>query len=150
RYTEVAVFTQKDVKEILALRCAIEVLSAKTCIENGRIPVEELRKQVDVIAARSEDAKPDTMAIMESDLDFHEIIIRASGNSRVLDVWNRLKSQMKVLLFTALINKSNVMKLRGADVHRPIIDAFIERDQDKVAVLIEEHISRSSMVSIEG
>lgn len=147
RYTEVVELTSKDVEEIVALRCAIETLCAETCIKNENIPVDDLLKQIEIIASKSKEDDFDAMALMEVDFDFHEIIIRESGNSRALNIWNHLKAQMKVLLFAALENKDNALKLKGAELHRSIVDALVARDQVKVISLIKEHIDGFNLAS---
>jgi DNA-binding GntR family transcriptional regulator len=150
KYTEVVTFADKDVEEILFLRGAIEVMCAETSLDKGTVPIEDLKHQVGVIAALDKQSPPQTDAMMEADLYFHELIVRASDNSRAINVWTRLKSQMKLLLYTALANENNPFKTRGEEAHAGIIEALEAKDVAKVTTWIKSHVVKSARVSLRS
>lgn len=148
KYTEVATFTDNDIEEILLLRTAIESLCAAMSIDKDTVPLDELKHQIDVIASLDKQSPPQIDAMMEADLHFHELIVKASGNSRAINVWSSLKSQMKLLLYIALGNEQNQFKSRGEESHSGMIEALEAKDVDKFSSLLKEHIERSALVSV--
>ncbi|MCE5197679.1 GntR family transcriptional regulator [bacterium] len=144
KHTIVATFSKQDINEILVLRYAIEFVSSEKCIEQGIVPLDALKEQL----SKFNEAGSDTRALMEADLDFHEIIVRACGNSRSLHIWNCLKSQMKMLLFAALGNEKNPVRLKGADIHSEIIEALAAGDKARTHALIKMHMDGSAVSSI--
>lgn len=147
RYTEVVTLADHDAEEIQTLRIAIECLAVETCIANRTLPLDEIKKRVDIMVSLNKVAEPDTKAIMEADFDFHESIVNASGNQRAIQFWNCLKSQMKMLLYAALENINTPLKFQSAESHRAIVDALEEGNCQEAIALIKTHIVLTSLTS---
>ena len=103
KYTEICDYTGNDIMDIYRLRTAIEVMCLDICLEKGTVPINDLLVQADKIAKDYSDNN-DTSDMIDwiyDDLSFHEIIVKASENSRALSVFDRLKNQIKCILYTS-------------------------------------------------
>lgn len=140
KYTEVVKFDKKSVEDILMLRYAVEALSAEICIKKAIVPLDRLEKQVRKIVSISGEKGHNIRKYLQADLDFHEIIVYSSQNRLAIKVWNSLKSQMKVLLFSAISDILDTFGRIDAKGHRKIIKAFIISDIHEVTTLLRKHI----------
>jgi len=140
KYTEVIRFEEEDVEDIVMLRCAIEVLSAETCIRKGTVPLKELKRQVQKIESITSETTQNIRGYVEADLDLHEIIVYGSRNRRAAGIWNGIKSQMKTLLFSVI--RSNCVRFRLASVedHNVIVRALASSDVEGVRSVLRKHI----------
>ncbi len=90
---EVARISEKSLKDVLEVRRSLEELAIElTCqriSEEGIKEIEEAQKAfADAIY------KGDVMAIAEADEQFHELIYKATGNKRLVQILNNLREQM--------------------------------------------------------
>lgn len=90
---EVAKISEKSLKDVLEVRRSLEELAIElTCqriIDEGMAELEEAQK-----AFASAIHKGDAMAIAEADEHFHELIYRATENSRLVQILSNLREQM--------------------------------------------------------
>ncbi len=90
---EVAKISEKSLKDVLEVRRSLEELAIElTCqriTEEGLTELEEAQK---AFAAAIHNG--DAMAIAEADEHFHELIYKATGNSRLVQILSNLREQM--------------------------------------------------------
>jgi len=97
RGTFVAELTPEDVRDLYDLRGSLEAQAARSVIEDGNtVALAALEKTLFAIgdAERSNDRN----ALARADYAFHETLCRVSGNSRLLEVFVRHATEMRVLL----------------------------------------------------
>lgn len=90
---EVAEITEKDLKDVLEVRCALEglavELACKYITEDG---LNDLRKNLDEF---KEAIKGDDVThLAEKDVAFHDIIFASTKNERLIQLLNNLREQM--------------------------------------------------------
>lgn len=93
---QVAQITEKDLKDVLEVRMGLEELAVKFACE--RITPEQMREleqaagefKTQVYSVEQEDIT----ALAEADVKFHELIYRATGNQRLVQLINNLREQM--------------------------------------------------------
>jgi GntR family transcriptional regulator of gluconate operon len=136
RGTFVVSLTTADVREIYGLRAALEGRAARTLARNrdadavGRL--RELADEIDAAVAGGDPA-----AVSRADLAFHQGLCQLSGNSRILEVFDRYVPTLRALL------RLDGLVLRSLDEvslqHRPIVEAIEVGDEDEAARLLNEH-----------
>lgn len=118
----------REALESLAIRLAVPRLSHEQRAELHLL-CEEMDAAVQI---------GDSAAFIQLNHDFHELLVRASGNQTLAEMHAQLMAQMGRLL------KQSV-QLRGgighsAAEHREILAAIDKGDADEAARLLEEHI----------
>ena len=90
---EVAKISEKSLKDGLEVRRSLEELAIElTC---QRISEEGIAEMENIQKTFSEAIhKGDAMAIAEADEQFHELIYKATGNNRLVQILNNLREQM--------------------------------------------------------
>ena len=90
---EVAKISEKSLKDVLEVRRSLEELAIElTC---QRISEEGIAEMENIQKTFSEAIhKGDAMAIAEADEQFHELIYKATGNNRLVQILNNLREQM--------------------------------------------------------
>jgi DNA-binding GntR family transcriptional regulator len=136
RGTFVVSLAADDVQEIYGLRAALAGRAART-LARARDPkvLERLRALADEIDAAVTAGDP--AAVARADLAFHQGLCELSGNSRILEVFDRYVPTLRALL------RLDEQVLRSLDEvslqHRPIVDAIGSGDEDVAARLLSEH-----------
>jgi GntR family transcriptional regulator of gluconate operon len=97
RGTYVVSLTSDDARDLLDLRAGLEARAARLFIERGD---PEAFRDVDAAAAVLADAtrSGDPGATSDADYGFHEAVCRGSGSRRLLAVFIRHATEMRVLL----------------------------------------------------
>ncbi|WP_027092889.1 GntR family transcriptional regulator [Cohnella thermotolerans] len=133
--------TAKDFKELYDIRFLIENYTLQCLAEsdNARL-TETLHKIVDKMAMA--DKHNDAVEFAYQDLVFHETIIAEADHTRILHLWNSIRS----LVLTALLvateqrfahRKHEVPQL--IEKHRLLIAALESKDRDYIEKVIREH-----------
>src|SRR5438270_2791835 len=73
---------------------------------------------------------------VEHDVRFHELIVKASGNSRLFEIWSSLQVETRTAI-TAL--RTGITPQQAAELHEPIIEALRRRDTRAAARAIRGH-----------
>ena len=142
KHTEIVIFEKQDIEELYSLRLAIELLSAETCVKKGSIQINTLKdfaSKISQVALKNPEA---LFRHVEADMAFHEVIIYSSNNSRVINVWNSIRNQLKMLLYS--INKKfgekMVKDILDHGDHDEIIKAFENSDIKTLCKKLTSHI----------
>ncbi|HEX3023079.1 MAG TPA: GntR family transcriptional regulator, partial [Lachnospiraceae bacterium] len=90
---EVARITEKDLNDVLEVRCALEELAVElACKKITKDQIEELKSTL--VQFKRATKGNDLTEIAESDVQFHEIIFEATKNTRLIQMINNLREQM--------------------------------------------------------
>lgn len=132
--------TSQDIKDIYTIREAIEGIAARWSVE--RMSQEELDSLKEIYELMEfYTFKKDVDKIFELNTRFHELIYMAT-NSRFLEhVLRDFQLFIKTTRYESL--KSEGRMEHTLQEHKEILDAFIERDQEKAVVKIIDHINHS-------
>ncbi|MBQ1924238.1 MAG: GntR family transcriptional regulator, partial [Lachnospiraceae bacterium] len=89
----VAQITEVELQEVMEIRVALDALCAR--LASRRIsPEEKARLRSSNVAFKEAVAKGDQIAITEADVDFHDVIIAAAGNSKLSSILERLADNL--------------------------------------------------------
>ena len=90
---EVAHITEKDMKDVLEVRCTLEELAVSlACKKTTPEKIAELKKANKVFEAAI--VSKDVVSIVEADVQFHDTIYAMAGNQRLIQIINKLREQM--------------------------------------------------------
>jgi DNA-binding GntR family transcriptional regulator len=126
----------EELIQIYPVRAALEEVAGREAAP--RITEDELALLGDELAGmrRAADAG-DLHALMVHDTRFHEIIVEASGNQVLVDVWRSLRVEARSLV-SALKSHSDLQSI--AELHRPVLQAVQFRDPEFLGREMRAHI----------
>jgi DNA-binding GntR family transcriptional regulator len=128
--------TSEELVQIYPVRAALEEVAGREAAT--RITEEELALLAEELAGMRRAAEADDLhALMVHDARFHEIIVEASGNQVLLDVWRSLRVEARNLV-SALKSHSDLHSI--AELHRPVLQAVQFRDPDLAGKEMRAHI----------
>lgn len=137
RGAEVAQITWKSLQDVLEVRRSLDALCAELASE--RISEDELAA-LEVACKEFEEAiyTKDVRQIASADVELHDIIIKATGNARLVQLVNNLAEQMYRYRFEYIKDFSTHDKL--IEEHRVILLALKSRDAKTAAAAAVAHI----------
>lgn len=137
RGAEVAQISEKNLKDVLEVRRALDVLAVELACD--RITKEELEKLKE---AKEEFVRltqtKDTSLISKSDEAFHDIITRSTRNDRLIQLVSNLSEQMYRYRFEYI--KDSNYHSRLIKEHEDIFRAIFEHDKEAAAKAATLHI----------
>jgi DNA-binding GntR family transcriptional regulator len=128
--------TVEELTEIYPVRAALEEVAAQAAAT--RLTVGELDALEDELQAMHDAADRDDLHDQaQHDAAFHRIIVEASGNTILLEVWQSLGVESRTLI-TALKVGADGHEI--AELHRPVIDALRSRNSRRAGVALRNHL----------
>ncbi len=145
RGAEVAQITEKSMNDVLEVRRALDVLCVELACE--RISEEELdslKKACENFerATRTKDAKQ----IAQADVALHDIIVKATGNQRLIQLVNNLSEQMYRYRFEYIKDFSQHDRL--VEEHRIIYESIVRKDKETASRAAKTHIDNQETAII--
>ena len=140
---EVAKMTLKDMEDVLEIREALEELSVQVaCDKITDEEIAELQKNMKNFehSLKSGDLKK----MAHADVEFHDVIYRATDNPKLINMLNNLRGQMYRYRVEYLKNPQNHEQLLHE--HEAIYKGIVEKDKDAVTEMIRKHISNQVAV----
>lgn len=146
RGAEVAQITWKNLKDVLEVRRALDVLAIELACE--RMEREELDRLYQACeyfkkATESQDAR----VIAEADVDLHDIIVKATRNNRLIQLVNNLSEQMYRYRFEYIKDKTQHSRL--VREHYEMHEAICTKDKEKAAIVVRKHIDNQEEAIIK-
>ncbi|MDO4292459.1 MAG: GntR family transcriptional regulator [Eubacteriales bacterium] len=145
RGAEVAQITEKNLRDVLEVRRALDALAVELACE--RITEEELtqlRQACEHFIQVTREGNANQVA--RADVDLHDIILRASGNERLMQMISKLSQQMYRYRLEYVKDANNYERL--IEEHRRIYEAIRSRDKEKGAEAIKNHIDNQEKAVI--
>ena len=139
----VAGMTEKDMQDVLEIREALEELSVQVaCDKITEEEIAELQKNMKNFehSLKSGDLKK----MAQADVEFHDVIYRATDNPKLISMLNNLREQMYRYRVEYLKNPQNHEQLLKE--HEAIYKRIVEKDKDAVTEMIRKHISNQVAV----
>jgi len=132
--------TAQDIRDIYTIREAIEGIAAKWSVE--RMSQEELDSLKEIYELMEfYTFKKDVDKIFELNTKFHELIYMATKSRFLEHVLRDFQLFIKTTRYESL--KSEGRMEHTLQEHKEILDAFINRDEEKAIAKIIDHIGHS-------
>ena len=135
RGARVRAVSEEELAEIYPVRAALEEVAAREAAVRLDGAVEALEAELVSMHAAAEAG--DLHALAEHDATFHRLIVEASGNGILLEVWRSLRIETRTAI-TALRTGMDGHEI--AELHRPVLDALRERDPAGAGTALRRHV----------
>ena len=139
-HTRIPALTPQDIEEIYAVRLMIDPMAAGLAAERGE---EKDFAAMDANIAATKQAK--TLAdVSRLDADFHDRIVHAAGNRRLLACWNVLRDHFGLWLAQMQLRREAVThrtRQDTVDTHRALLDVISSGDAKQAAEAARRHVA---------
>ena len=135
RGARVRAVCDEELIEIYPVRAAIEEVAAREAAIRLDGRVEAL--EAEVAAMHEAAGAGDLHAQVEHDVEFHRLIVGASGNGILIEVWNSLRVEARTVI-TALATGIDGHEI--AELHRPVLEALRRRDPVEAGAALRRHV----------
>lgn len=145
RGAEVAQITWKNLKDVLEVRRALDVLAIELSCD--RITKEELLELQAACKNFEEATKTaDVREVAEADVKFHDIIVKSTRNDRLIQLVNNLSEQMYRYRFEYLKDTSSHEAL--VNEHNKILQSIINKDVKSAVEGVKIHVDNQEAAII--
>lgn len=139
RGTFVARLTRQDMQEIYSIRIALERIAVTQAMRLGTVQHhDEMQRIIDQVAAADSTTLTATRAT-QFDAAFHDVIYRASGNKRLYQYWELLRSPTQMFLLSRNLSYPNFSEIFVPE-HQRILDTLKMGDPARALEVIEQHM----------
>lgn len=147
RGAEVAEITEKNLRDVLEVREALEKLSVELACDH--ITEEQLRDmKLAAKAFQSALKSKDVTKIAEADVQFHDIINLATGNQKLIQLLNNLREQNYRYRVEYLKDEKVYPQL--IEEHNMLIEAISAGDKETAVRIVCQHIgNQAEAISVE-
>ena len=132
RGTYVANISIRDINEVFEIRTTLDALASGLAAE--RITEEELEQLERLLVSIGENIETRNMKkVVEDDMEFHDILYKASRNQRLVGIISNLREQMT---YPGRLKKT-------LEEHSRLVEAIAQRDVELAQKLAVEHMENS-------
>ena len=144
---EVARITEKDLRDVLEVRCSLEELAAELAAERMD---EEGQEKLDQALVEFESAieSGDNAAIADSDMEFHDIIFDATGNPRLIQIIGNLREQF--YRYRLEYVKDTDYHIVLLNEHKELVNAIRAGKKEEARKIMKKHITNQEMTVIRN
>jgi DNA-binding GntR family transcriptional regulator len=134
----VKALTPQDFEELYVLRLALEPLASRLAAPALKADISKLEKNL-AATRRARTVQEVTLL----DLEFHQLILEASGNARLLKLWCSLRGELE--LWLGRLHRSHQLQTKETlkdtvDAHQSIVESFRTQAPAVCERLMREHI----------
>jgi GntR family transcriptional regulator, rspAB operon transcriptional repressor len=139
---QVKAISEQEVEEICEIRSIIEGLAARWAMEKASPKaIRELKKNIALTIAKI--SKREIRAFIDLDTQFHEIIARCSGSTRLLELSQTLRGHMLRYRVQSIFSEETVLQaLKG---HQRILEAIEKGNPNEVSLAVQVHLEESKI-----
>lgn len=147
--TYVAEISPQAVAETFEIRRALECLAAETLAP--RVTPELVERFEKLIAALEIPIEDDATRRLhdESNVQLHLLIVEASGNQRLLELYHSLNAHLTIARIHLRRRPDNARLEQERREHRAIVDALTARDAKRLVEVLGQHIKRAGLALVE-
>ena len=132
RGTWVREVSDAELIEVFPIRAALEEVAAREAARRLDGDVAALEAEIDAMAGAK-----DLLTQVEHDTKFHQLIVEASGNARLVEMWSTLQVEARTTI-TAVA--TGLSPAEVAELHRPILEALRHRNAKQAGKAIRSHV----------
>jgi DNA-binding GntR family transcriptional regulator len=132
RGTWVREISDRELAEIYPIRAALEDVAARAAAERMAGRVAPLEREVRTMAKAN-----DLHEQVEHDVRFHRLIVEASANARLIELWDSLQVEARTMI-TAI--RTGLDPVEVARRHEPIVEALRSQDAEAAGQEIRRHV----------
>ncbi len=130
------ILSAKQVEDLYTVRLALEQLAVRLALAMpGTNHWDSLQQAVANYSAAID--KDDFESALTWDMRFHSLLVQASGNEILREMFSRLENQTQVL---RRFDRGAIRRQQSSQDHQRILDAVKRSDYSAAAQALEEHI----------
>lgn len=130
----------QDLDEIFQVRIMLEVPAVEALA--GRLDPAAVERSREIVQRCLTAARASDLAgFLEADREFHLLLLEAHGNSRLVQIVDRLRDQTRLYGLPGLAASGNLVA--SAEEHVRILDAIVGGDAAGVRTEIEHHLQHT-------
>lgn len=134
---EVARITEKDLKNVLEVRCALEELAVKiACEKMSEKNITRLTKTIEDF--KDAVTRKNVAKIVDKDVEFHDIIFESTENDKLIQIVNNLREQFYRYRVEHIRKSGDHSELLAE--HEAILKAIKEKDVKLAMEAARSHI----------
>lgn len=142
----VADISIKDINEVYEVRTALDVLSAGLAAE--RIDKSEIQEMRELLAEEAALVEArDYPKIIDNDTAFHDVIYRASGTTRCMNIISNLREQITAIRGRSMPYPGRVEIMLKE--HRAIFDAIAAGKVEKAQEAVRTHMENAKQTLLK-
>lgn len=146
RGAEVAQITEKSMSDVLEVRRALDALCVELACD--RITEEELACLEQACSDFESAVKTGELKVIaQADVKLHDIIVQATGNTRLIQLVNNLSEQMYRYRFEYIKDSSRHENL--VEEHRIIYESILHKDKETASGAAKIHIDNQKKAIIQ-
>jgi len=147
RGTYVANISLKDISQVYEIRSALEELAAGLAAERiTEDEIEVLERMVVEIADYIESGDMDK--IVAADVEFHDVLYKASRNLRLAEIVNNLRDQ--ILRFRSISMNQPGRLAKTWEEHREMVEAIASHNATQARKIARMHMEHAEQVLLNG
>jgi DNA-binding GntR family transcriptional regulator len=146
RGARVRAVSLEEMAEIYPVRAALEEVAAREAASRLN-PETDASLAAEVEAMRAAAVEGDLHRQVEHDVRFHRLIVEASGNRTLLEVWTSLGIEARTIM---TLLKTGLDPAELAEMHQPILDALRSGDPDRAGRAVRAHVESFRDLLLEG
>jgi len=136
----VANISIRDINEVFEIRTTLDALASGLAAE--RITEEELEQLERLLVSIGENIETRNMKkVVEDDMEFHDILYKASRNQRLVGIISNLREQMTRFRSMSMSYPGRLKKT--LEEHSRLVEAIAQRDVELAQKLAVEHMENS-------
>lgn len=143
----VARLSAKDIMDVLEIRASLDGLA--TALATQRIGDDELRELKHIQSQFENYVEKDNLqGIVKKDVEFHDVIYRASQNDKLIQIVSNLREQVyrfRVIYLKDFSSTKEVIK-----EHMEIYKAIVEKDPTAAREAAKNHIKNQEIMIINA
>lgn len=143
----VAELSAKDIMDVLEVRASLDGLATGLAAE--RIKDEEIKELGHILSQFVAYVEKDNLqGSIKKDVEFHDLIYRASRNDRLIQISNNLREQIQRFRVIYLKDYSTPKDL--INEHQHICEAISRRDREAAEKYAQKHIKNQEKIIIRA
>jgi DNA-binding GntR family transcriptional regulator len=124
--------SDEELAEVYPIRAALEEVAGREAAERLGGDVAALEAEIEAMAKAK-----DLREQVEHDARFHRLIVEASGNKRLLEIWSSLQVEARTAI-TAI--RTGIDPREAAALHQPIVEALRARNARAAGRELRNHV----------
>ena len=135
---QVAKITEENLRDVIEIRITLEEFAASiACQRIDEEHKQEMREMYDQFKKAVED-HADLLELVEKDEQFHDSIVHAAKNKRLISIINSLREQFYRYRLEYLKDSSTHADL--IEEHASLMDAIFQHDEERAKNLLRHHL----------
>ncbi len=131
----VKVISEKELRELYDVRAQIEGYASEVAATNG-VPLKT-KLEEEIRNMRAAARAKDSLGFADCNSNFHRMILEATGNETLIELWERLHVKARTMLNVVLKNADLAV---SANSHTEIVDAIAAQDGPRARQAAINHV----------